>query len=281
MGDIYLGIAIILTLSVGSLAAGLWLAHRASSRASILLTVGTAGSILFYVSWFRDTLFLAKALPFSNLVVIGDWLPLQVAFLSGLAWKLAPGRWWRKGALVGPFVLLTLYGTYGRFLGRPPACQDYWSESVCIQTSEASCSAASAATLLRAHGISATESEMAALCFTRESGTTMTGLYRGLKLKTEGTPWKVEVFFDDVDEMLAGEYTPSILKVGLKRGASSDPIYEQQWGWSRGQPHTVVLFGFTPDNKVKIGDPSIGREYWARKHLEALWMKTGVKLMKR
>ena len=280
MIDVYLGIAIILALAAGLFLAGLRIARETSRKTSTLVAL-LAVSLVFLVAYLRrDNLFLAKILPLSNLVVLGDWLPLPVAFLAGLAWELVPGRTWRKASLVAPFVLLTLYAAYGWVFQGTPASQDYWSDGVCIQTSESSCSAACAATLLRAHGIQTTEAEMAALCFTRQSGTTMTGLYRGLKLKTKGTPWKAKVFFCSVDDLRASGYMPAILKVGIAGGAS-DPKYEQDWGWSRGQPHTVVLFGFTPDNKVEIGDPSIGREHWAFEHLKVLWMGTGIRLVKR
>ena len=281
MIDIYMGIAVIITLAVGLFFAGLRIARRASRRGSTLLALLAVGLVFLIAYLRRDSLFLAKILPLSNLVVLGDWLPLPVAFLAGLAWELVPGRTWRKASLIAPFVLLTLYAAYGWLFQGTPASQDYWSDGVCIQTSESSCSAACAATLLRAHGIQTTEAEMAALCFTRESGTTMAGLYCGLKLKTRGTPWKVEVFFCDVDELRTGGYMPAILKVGVGRGGAPDPKYERDWGWSRGQPHTVILFGFTQDDKVEIGDPSIGREHWAFDHLKVLWMGTGIRLAKR
>jgi hypothetical protein len=281
MIDIYLGIAIILSLAVGLFMAGLLIARRASRRTSTLMALLAVGLVFLVAYLRRDSLFLAKILPLTNIIVLGDWLPLPVAFLAGLAWELVPGGTWRKAPLVIPFILLTLYASYGWLFQEIPASQDYWSDGVCIQTSESSCSAACAATLLRAHGIQTTEVEMAGLCFTRKSGTTMAGLYRGLKLKTKGTPWKVEVFFCDVSELRTGGYTPAILKVGIGRGGASDPKYEQDWGWSRGRPHTVVLFAFTPDDKVEIGDPSIGREHWAFDHLKVLWMGAGIKLVKR
>ena len=155
---------------------------------------------------------------------------------------------------------------------------------MCVQTTPATCSPAAAATLLRAHGIAATEAEMAALCLTRERGTAALGLYRGLKLKTAGTPWDVEVFHTDPAGLRAlVPAGPAILTVRFDPGPGIDPRYEQLWGWLPGVQHTVVVFGFTAaaDGKVEMGDPVAGREHWSAKDLSVLWHGEGMRLVKR
>ena len=118
---------------------------------------------------------------------------------------------------------------------------------------------------------------MARLCLTRSGGTPMHGLYRGLKLKTAGTGWRVEPFRADV-ESLRKEARPVILSVRLDRREGVDPRYEQAWGWTPGVPHTVVLFGFRPGDKVEIGDPSVGREHWRVKDVDVLWHGDAIRL---
>jgi len=38
-----------------------------------------------------------------------------------------------------------------------------------------------------------------------------------------------------------------------------------------GVPHAVVVFGFTDDDQVSVGNPGVGREYWSVQALRDLW----------
>lgn len=236
--------------------------------------------VVLHVAALRDNLVLARLLPFSNLVVLGNWLPPAASFLAGLAWGRIPKRPWRRCAFILPLLLASFYSAYGRLLGNPPTCGDEWEGGVCIQTSFASCSAACAATLLRSCGIRAAEGEMASLCLTRANGTTVHGLFRGLKLKTADTAWDVRVFSCGADE-LRQRGAPAILLVGFRRASDADPRYEQEWGWTPGVPHTVVFFGFTDTEMVKVGDPAVGREHWSAEDLRVLWRGRGLGLVRR
>src|SRR5690606_12744726 len=113
-----------------------------------------------------------------------------------------------------------------------------------------SCSPAAAATLLRHYDIPATETELVDLCLTRLEGTSLHGLYRGLKLKTAGTPWDVEAFNGNLEQL--HEYVesgPVILNVRLPFEMGPESIYVTQWGWVPGQGHTVVVLRMD-DRKV-------------------------------
>jgi hypothetical protein len=74
---------------------------------------------------------------------------------------------------------------------------------------------------------------------------------------------------------------PVILFVGLRRGQRADPRYAREWGWTPGLRHTVVLFGFTDDGRIEIGDPSVGREKWSVEALDVLWDGRGLRLVPR
>ena len=281
MADLCVGIAVVACTSAALFATGLACGTKLKPRTSGLLSLATCAFIVAFTFLLADHLLLAKVLPFSNLIVLGDWLPPAVALLAGLAWRRLPGRAWRKAVLVVPLVALCGLRSYGRVFGDVPALgPDRWKDGVCRQTSQASCSAAAAATLLRAHGIDATESEMARLCLTRPAGTTMHGLYRGLKLKTRGTAWAVEVFRGDV-ESLRREARPVVLSVRLDPGPGVDPRYERLWGWAPGVKHTVVFFGFRADGKTDVGDPAVGREHWRLEDLRVLWHGDGIRLVPR
>ena len=122
---------------------------------------------------------------------------------------------------------------------------------------------------------------MARLCLTTDRGTTNHGLYRGLRLKTAGTPWNVESFRTD-SAGLRGFSGPALLVVRLDTGSAVDPRYEKLWGWTPGVSHTVVFFGFSDGGtKTEMGDPGVGREQWSARDLHVLWHGEGLRLVRR
>lgn len=280
MGDLYFAVALMCLLSAGAFACGWQLGKRAGRLVSTLMALLALAFIGLHFVLARDRIVMARFLPFSNVIILGSWLPLAAALLGGLAWARGRGSVWRKGACAVPLVIVAICSASGPLLGTPPACGDDWENAVCLQTSEASCGAASAATLLAAHGISATENEMARLCLTRRDGTAPLGLYRGLKLKTRGTAWAVETFASRTDELRTGGGLPAILLVRYDKGASADPRYEREWGWSPGVTHMVVVFRFTADDKVEVGEPMVGRERWSVQGLRLLWHGKGLRLVR-
>lgn len=137
-----------------------------------------------------------------------DWYPrvelwwhlLGGMFLFGAGLYVVRASLWKRDLLMVATGLLASYlaaagwslrGDHTRLCGTV----DRWG--VCLQTSPYSCGPASAAALLRLHGVSATEREMADLCLTRPgntlvSGTSDCGLARGLRAKL-GSRSRVEV----------------------------------------------------------------------------------------
>lgn len=282
MLDIYIGIAVIAAVSAGLVLLALKIGARVSTTAQDFIALGTVGAIVVYINVLQESAALAAVLPFSNLIVIGNWFPPLGAFLAGLAWKRIPGSRPRRTFFVCLLAGVSLYSAYARFMGELPASSDSWRYGICLQTSEYSCSAACAATLLKAHGIDATEAEMESLCFTRSGkGTTWYGLFRGLKLKTAGTAWDVQIFKCTLDELRAKSGGPAILSVRLDPHPGIDPRYERKWGWTPGMQHAVVLFEFKSGSKAAMGDPSVGRENWSIGALEELWHGEGMRLVRR
>lgn len=113
---------------------------------------------------------------------------------------------------------------------------------------------------------------MARLCLTSERGTLLHGMYRGLRIKTKDTQYHVVVHSTDLQSLRNDVELPVILYVKLTSKVNKqDPRYSEKWGWFVGINHTIVLFGFTEDGRVDIGDPGMGREYWDIKSLEDLW----------
>lgn len=192
-----------------------------------------------------------------------------------------PRPLWRRCLLTVPLAAIGIWRLYGPLAGTPPGdIQDRWGDGVCLQSSYGSCGAAAAATLLQLAGINATEAEMAELCLTRPHGTTLHGLYRGVKLKTAGTAWRVEIVGGPV-AALRESSMPVLLNVGLPLNtAGLDPRYKEDWGWTPGSSHSVVLLGFRSDGRVEIADPAVGREHWFETGLETLWRGQGLRLVK-
>lgn len=282
MIDIYAGIAIMSAASVLLVIVGERLGRRWPRRRTILLVATTVTFMLLFARLLLDSAWMLRLVPFSNAIVVANWQLPAAGLIIGLAWHLLPRPLWRKLLLLIPLAGLAIYRFSGPLLGNPPQHVDNrWSSNVCLQSSFSTCGAAAAATLLRAAGIEANETEMAALCFTRPQGTAFHGLYRGLKLKTADTPWRVEIITGSTNALRRSD-TPVLLNAGLPRNPGKiDPRYERDWGWTPGTSHSVVLFGCLPDGKLDIGDPAVGREQWFSADLDALWQGQALRLVKR
>ncbi len=281
MDALWLEAAAMVALSAGLFAIGLRIARKAPKRDVAIVVLAAFGFLIGSALLVREGFLLARLLPLADLVVLGNWIPLGAGLLGGLAWRNIPGGAVRRSLTIVPLACIALYAAYGRLPGSPPACGNAWRNGVCLQTTGSTCSAACAATVLKAHGIEATEAEMAALCLTRDSGTTPLGLFRGLKKKTAGTSWDVEAFSWTAMDLRRPETAPAILDIRLSPKALKDPRYIRDWGWTPGTFHTVVFFGFSPDGKIEMGDPSVGREKWGEESLRTLWSGKGFRLVRR
>lgn len=282
MHDLLIAAVIMITLAIVCWLAGFHIG-RSASRWVVLLWMGVAGLQLFaYLYWLRDNPRLTQWLPYSSVVILANWLAPAAAFVAGLTWRRIPGSARRKLLTLGTLVILALSNTIKPLHGSPPDCLDLWVNDVCIQTSSSTCSAAAAATLLRHHGIAATEAEMAELCLTREDGTLAHGLYRGLKLKVKATEYDVEMFEGTLSDLIQrSKNGPVVLTVRLDERADVDPRYAGRWGWIPGQSHSVVLMKFLSGDNVMIADPSAGLEIWSLAAIRDLWHGEGVRLVAR
>lgn len=280
MTDIYLGIAIMLTLAA---LAG-WVAYRAAHAggrwAGVPIAVCAVVALALNVAYFRHSVWPAKFLPFPNMMVLAEPSPILAAILVGAGAVILPGGAARRALWLVPLTAVCLFASYGYLLGTPPRLGNLWRAGVCRQTSPASCGPAAAATLLAAYGIPANEEEMAQLCLTTADGTSSRAIYRGLLLKTAGTDRRVEIFRGDLDALrkLDG---PVLLNVRLDPTSKTDPRYEQKWGWRPGVAHSIVLFRVLRNGRFMVGDPSVGRELWDQKAIETLWHGEGFRLVPR
>ena len=130
---------------------------------------------------------------------------------------------------------------------------------VCHQTSGYSCAAASAAMLLHRHGVRATEREMAELCATRSGSTSMTGtsdsgIMRGLRIKLEGraTPVIATPGYRDIP-------VPSLAAIKI-----NERLY-----------HCILIRAVEAD-QVRVVDPLYGGGSIPREQFERVWQKSAI-----
>jgi hypothetical protein len=282
VSDLVVGYAVIAALAVGLFLATAHAARRHGWRVLDLAALAMVIGLLAYIRWLWYDPRLAQWLPFSNLIVVGNWLPLFSAALAGLVWgRMAPAPL-RRAMVAGSLVLAGTLAAMYPLLGHTPACGNRWDKlGTCLQTTNFTCSPACAATLLKKHGIAASEQEMAELCLTHR-GTSWQGLYRGLKLKTAGTDWDVEVCQGPIETVARHCSGPMILSVGLAARAPN-PELTSEFGWVPGVNHSVVLETVRSGGIVVIADPSqeMAREHWDHEMLAMLWRGTALRLVPR
>jgi predicted double-glycine peptidase len=199
-----------------------------------------------------------------------DWYPFVESW-----WHLFPAMfifgagmvivrrsvWKRDGLLVGAGYLLLHCGVVAVLIGRPHEMLNgvVNAEGVCHQTSGYSCGPASAAMLLHRHGVDATEREMADLCVTRSGGTKMSGtsdsgLMRGLRLKLKD--WATPVISAPPYEQIP---VPALVAIQLSPSLC----------------HCILVSAVEPD-QVRVLDPLYGRGTIPRAQFERAWCRSAI-----
>jgi len=284
-------VAGILIVAAGSL--GLFWCGLAVSRRSSTVAAGLALVAVVFILWFalavHGTLLMARLLPFSGVIVLGNWIPLAAAFLAGIVGGQEVIPLWRRLTFTALMLFSAWYTNLYSLSGQPPESRDLWSRRrICLQTTPSSCSACAAVMLLRECGIRSDEQEMIRLCLTGYKGTPPLGLYRGLKAKTAGTDWTVQVVRCDAEELPRQTPTPAILLVTLDGPKETLRAKARAWlGAPAVTDHTVILYRFTEDGKAVIGDsaggvePCSGRYFWTLGHMKERWGGEGLRLVPR
>lgn len=276
MDDIYEAAFIMLAVCSLFFVVGLKATQR-SERLGNLTGILVLLLTVAYIVFLWDHAVLTRLIPYSNVIVLGNWFPIGAAILSGIACGRL--RRFKVRQAVTAFGMLVV-GAAGLFLpmmGTTPECGNTWDGLVCRQTSQTSCLPAACATLLSRYGVTTTEAEMASLCFTRKRGTNWLGVYHGLSVKLQPMGLR-PVLFDESLEQLFARDEPQIISCGIsEEQARMHPQYEKDWGWIPGVEHAVVLLE-VKKTAVIVGDPATGRERWSKQDLQRLWNGRGVRL---
>ncbi len=279
--DLLFGFLAMLFGTFASVALGFIAAKRLSRRYQQLACIV---SLMAAVAWWvivRNHPLLVKLIPFTNLIITGNWICLFVGFIAGIALFSSEGTLLRRSTAPAVLVVVGVFALVYPLWGEIPVGQNLLTEQIiCRQTTPFSCSPACAATLLKQEKIEATEQEMVQLCLCRK-GTTWQGLYRGLSIKTKASRYRVELFrckFDRLEELTPGWI---ILSVGLPRYGEFPSIYEEEYGWKRGDLHSVILRKFVNSDRVLMVDPDVGEEEWSVEDLQLLYRGFGMQLVER
>lgn len=290
-----LGVALFFLLAVSTLAftGGAKILSWKSRHSLLALTA--SGLLLVYVIFLHGQASLSSILPCSSAIVVTNCLPLSAAMLAGLLYGADQIPKWRREIFASGLLGIGWYAVLCTISPVAAQSTNQYANGVCLQTSRATCSAAAAVSLLNLYNIRGDESELARLCLTSNRGTNMLGIYRGLTLKTTGTPYHVvhvqcefEQLFNPISWPMLIPVKQQVLAPLTYRAADRKSVLDFAW-WKKSAflksiltaDHCVVLYGVTEQGDAIIGDPSnsmFGRVRWSKEQLEKSWLGEGFRL---
>ena len=280
--DIFVALAIMVLLSLALFFAAYWLSRKLGTVIRTVIIAGLiAVAVLFRVYLF-DSIIILKLLPFENTIIYGNLVIPLVAITSGVFLQSKKIPLWRR--LLFSFIILAMAfrPTYLQLMAEKPETKNIWRLGVCMQTTDSTCGAASAATLLKCHGINASEVEMVEKCLTSNYGSFNHGIYRGLKKKVDGTKFDVVADSCSLEQLQNDVVLPAIVVMRLTRSVNKkDPRYSKVWGWHVNVSHVVIIKEFTDDGQVLVMDPARGNETWGIQGVKDLWQGGYITLVPR
>jgi len=212
-----------------------------------------------------------------NTIFYGKWLLIIAGFAAGILTKISSVRMWRRIALVSALLAASSMDFLCYFIYPRPEGGNVTEKWLSTQTTESTCSAAAAASLLRIHGIEVSEEEMIRACLSTIKGTPWQGVWRGVNLYAH--PEYMAVLVRGIDKKNI-EF-PILISAEFNSSSEEHTKYVSHWGWKPGTPHSVVLFERTDNGYLTVGDPAIGIERWDDEALEVLWDGEGIVLRKK
>ncbi len=206
----------------------------------------------------------------SSAVLLSNFTPILACFLAGFAWQI-PGVPSPRGAVaLSSMVLLGGVFLFAPIL-RPVLMpielepQSRWRGDVCLQTHDASCGPAAAATLLRLHGIEADERTMASDCLTSGAGTEPLALYRGLGVQTRHTSLHPRLASRRPEDWSRLDQYPVLAMVTPPAAQTVPPSRSGQLRQLLGRSsegHAVVVLEQLANGDYLIADPASGKRIW-------------------
>lgn len=271
---------LMVAFSLLAMATGALATRRRSHFHVTVVHLVSVTSLSLYMLLIWDRPVLSEFLPASSLIILGNWLPLWACFFVGSYLATSSRIRVRQCVLSTLAFAFSVVSVVAPMLGESPDCQpDGGAPLFQYQTSPYTCSAASATTLLRLHGLAADEQEMAELALTRQ-GTHWMGVYRALKLKTRNSGWDVVVEPIDLDHMPALPDTPALLALNFDPSCFAQDI---DHGFNGMTGHSVVSLGTSGKDFTDVFDPSpdYGFEKWGAPIWKSATFGVALRLMPR
>jgi len=275
MADLFVAFGMMVALAAVLFA----LALRAGKRLSLILVLGALGAGGLHFFLLHDNPLLARWFPVSNIVVLGNCVPLIAAVLAALVWRHLRLPSAVRAGLAAALVLLSFDYAAGRLFSTVAVPGGRWRDDTCLQSTEYTCAPAAASTLLHTYGIEATEQEMAGLCLTNGRGTSNLGLYRGLCLKTRGHSYTPTIVCGPPEGSVADMPTPALLAVKLSMARMAELGCRWVYRCPPGIEHAIVLLGRDEDGQAIVADPLMGRLRWRAEVLEAAYQNVAYHLV--
>jgi hypothetical protein len=253
---------------------------RSSGRrlfaAAVCMTLVVAFFLQGRLSW-------VNILPFSSAIFLTNLLPIFVAFLAGFSKNAQAIRVEARpltGWLLSSLSVVCLVSPIVRPLLAPPAVATTGMTNgvFVLQSHDSTCGPASAASLLRFHGINTTEADLTGPCLTSNFGTEALGLYRGLSLGCRDSSLAPRLANRNPEMWNGTEQLPNVALMKLSDDEYAQPlsnqsasrsISEPQWFAGRGSNasgHAVVVLEHV-QNRWRIADPAVGTVWWTDEEL--------------
>ncbi|MEC8557923.1 MAG: cysteine peptidase family C39 domain-containing protein [Planctomycetota bacterium] len=250
-----------------------------------------------YLSWTSTyNLAWAEILPHGSTLFLSNASLLLVIVAAGLIFGDPRISTSRKQAVTIIFAV-TAFAGIGSVLFRPLvqplllAADGEWKEDVCLQTHEASCAPAAAATLLGKYGVDTTEKEMAIHCLTSGNGTLSLAAFRGIHVGARRTGLGARAFVREPSTKSIDEHLPLFalvdfeIQLSASRAASSGPAAyggnasESSPRKSKEGRHAVVLLERLKDGQYLVADPAVGKVRWTEEYFRHIWVGEGIYLV--
>ncbi|MEM7473426.1 MAG: hypothetical protein AAF483_00395 [Planctomycetota bacterium] len=263
------------------------------------VTIAAALLLAIWMSWTKTySLLWAEYLPHGSVLLFANTFLLLAIFAGGLFFGLDDISIRRRQFFTCVFTLTATLGI-GVVLLRPwiqplhLADEGKWKDEVCLQTHEASCAPAAAATLLGLHGVDANEREMAALCLSSKNGTYSLAAFRGIQVESQNAGLGTRALVCEpslIDSVGIDARLPMLALVNYQdqlkfaRGGSSKNVYGSRSQTRSRLPqsedrHAVVLLKRLPQGQFLVADPSVGKVIWAEDYFRNIWVGEGIYLV--
>lgn len=240
--------------------------HQLGFLLSLLVALGFAWALAGRLAW-------AIVVPSASVVFWANLMPILLSLAAGFAGTIHRlSRWNRPATALGLALLASGYALLP--LARPwlapaeMADLSIWDDGVCLQSHDATCAPAAAATLLRQAGILSSEQSLARGCMTSRFGTEPLGLFRGLAIAAQHRRWAPRVSSRDPGSWHQKRQLPSVALVQFEPSESERPSIGLDFSSSyfsgpQGERHAIVVLGQTTRGDWLIADPAFGKTAWS------------------